>query len=108
MSDTTMPTPRGLGEWDAPHASPLAPMEDLRTVAINRVSWGAVLAGIVMSLVTQLVLAMIGIGVGIAAIDYSSASGDAGDVSMTAGIWWAASGVIAAIVGGLTAGRLSG
>jgi hypothetical protein len=47
-------TPR-LRDPEAPHMSPVTPAEDARTVLINKISWGAVLAGVVMALVTQLI-----------------------------------------------------
>jgi len=102
-------TPRNLGDKDAPHMSPVTPAEDARTIMLNRVSWGAVLAGIVTALVTQLILNMLGIGIGVATLD--PAGGDnpqASTFSIAAGIWWTVSGIIASFVGGYVAGRLSG
>jgi hypothetical protein len=102
-------TPRGRGEEDAPHTSPVTPAEDLRTVLINKVSWGAVLAGVVVALVTQLILNMIGIGIGAATL--SPATGDnpsASTFSIGAGIWWTLSGILASLAGGYAAGRLAG
>ena len=60
--------PRNRGERE-PHMSPLTPAEDARTIMINQVSWGAVLAGVVVALVTQLILNMIGIGIGASTLD---------------------------------------
>ena len=57
-------TPRNRGDSDAPHLSPVTPAEDARTILINKISWGAVLAGVVVALVAQLILNMIGIGIG--------------------------------------------
>jgi hypothetical protein len=62
-------TPRNLGDKDAPHMSPVTPAEDARTIMLNRISWGAVLAGVVTALVTQLILNMLGIGIGVATLD---------------------------------------
>src|SRR5919112_849113 len=102
-------TPRNLGDKDAPHMSPVTPAEDARTIMLNRISWGAVLAGVVTALVTQLILNMLGIGVGVATLD--PATGDnpqASTFSIAAGIWWTLSGIIASFAGGYLAGRLSG
>ena len=102
-------TPRARGDHDSPHMSPVTPGEDARTVLINRVSWGAVLAGVVISLVAQLILNMIGVGVGLATIDPGTGDNPSAQAfSMGAGIWWAVSGIIASLLGGFTAGRLSG
>jgi len=102
-------TPRSRGDRNAPHASPVTPDEDVRTILINRVSWGAVLAGVSVALVIQLILNLLGIGLGAATID--PATGDnpsASTFSIGAGIWWSISGIIAALAGGYTAGRLAG
>jgi hypothetical protein len=81
----------------------------MRTVLINNVSWGAVLAGVVISLVAQLLLNMLGIGIGAATIHpMGSGTPDAESFSLGAGIWWTVSGIIAAFCGGIVAGRLSG
>ena len=46
---TTEPdTPRNRGDYDAAHMSPVTPAEDARTVMLNRISWGAVLAGVAL------------------------------------------------------------
>nr|WP_244635613.1 PhnA-like protein [Chthonobacter albigriseus] len=76
---------------------------------LNKVSWGAVLAGVVVSLVTHLILNLFGIGVGAASID--PVGGDSPAVSsfsIGAGIWWTIAGIIASLAGGYTAGRLAG
>ncbi len=65
MAATYQPdTPRNRGDADTPHMSPVTPAEDARTIVINKISWGAVLAGVVVALVTQLILNMIGVGAG--------------------------------------------
>jgi hypothetical protein len=102
-------TPRTRGVRDAPHQTPVTPEEDLRTVLINRVSWGAVLAGVVVALVIQLILNLLGLGIGASTLN--PAGGDtpsAATFSIGAGLWWALSGIIAALAGGYAAGRLAG
>lgn len=65
--------------------------------------------GVAVALVTQLLLDMLGVGIGASALDIGSGADNSGTVfSIGAGIWWALSGIIAAFVGGLTAGRLAG
>ena len=62
-----------------------------------------------MALVTQLVLNMLGIGIGAATLD--PATGDnpsATSLSIGAGLWFTLSGILAALVGGYAAGRLAG
>lgn len=109
MVDTHNPnSPRKRAEFDATLATPA---EDMRTVLMNRISWGAVLAGVVVALVTQLILNLIGIGFGAASINPTAGGGDtpsATSFSIGAGLWWAVSGILAALAGGYAAGRLAG
>src|SRR4029453_8017322 len=73
--------------------------------------WGAVLAGVVVALVAQLILNMIGIGIGAATLDPGGAADQnpsARGFSIGAAVWWTLSGMVAALVGGFAAGRLSG
>ena len=90
-------------------SDPLTTAEETRVLLFNRVSWGAVLAGVMVALVTQLILNLIGIGIGAASFDPTSNANPSGTTfSIAAGIWWGLSGIIAALAGGYTAGRLSG
>src|ERR671939_1529337 len=83
--------------------------DDLRTVLLNRVSWGAVLAGVVTALVVQLLLDMLGLGIGLGTL--SAAGGDNPSpttLSVGAGLWWTLTGIVASFLGGAMAGRLAG
>ena len=109
MATTYPSTPRRQGDDNAPHVSPVTPEEDARTVFLNEISWGAVLAGVVVALVTQLLLNMLGISIGLAS--FNPQTGDNPDpttFSIAAGIWWTISGIIASFAGGVAAGRLAG
>ncbi|WP_170133973.1 PhnA-like protein [Palleronia aestuarii] len=87
----------------------MTPAEDARSIMINNVSWGAVFAGVVVGLVAQVIINMIGVGIGAATLDPGTGDnpGVAG-FSIGAGIWFAISGILGALAGGFTAGRLSG
>ena len=83
--------------------------DDAHTIMINRVAWGAIFAGVVVALVIQVMLTMLGVGIGMATLD--PASGDnpaASTFSITAAVWWFISGIIAAFAGGYVAARMSG
>lgn len=84
--------------------------DDRLTHLRNRVSWGAVFAGVVAALVAQLVLNLLGLGVGASSLDANNLGDNpaASTFSMTAGIWWTVSGIVASLVGGIVAGRLCG
>lgn len=82
---------------------------EMRSIELNRISWGAVLAGAVVALVIQLLLNLLGLGVGVATLDPGTSDNpSAGAFSVAAGIWYLIAGIIAAYVGGSIAGRLSG
>jgi len=101
----------GRSAPDSPHVSPVTPDEDLRTVLLNQVSWGAVLAGVVMALVVLLLLNLLGIGVGATTLDLEPTTpGDASPdtFSLTASAWWSLSVIAASLAGGYAAGRLAG
>ena len=84
--------------------------DDRRTMLLNRATWGAIFAGVAAALVVQLLLNILGLGVGASSLDASNAADNptASGFSLTAGIWWTASGIIASFVGGVVAGRLCG
>ena len=91
------------------HRSPTTPGEDLRTIALHQISWGAVLAGVFIALILQLILNLLGLGLGLTSV--SATDGDnpaASSLTIGAGLWWVVSGVLAAAAGGYVAGRLSG
>jgi hypothetical protein len=84
--------------------------DDNRTHLRNRAAWGAILAGVVAALVVQLLLNILGVGLGASSVTAMD-TGDnpsAGGAGLTAAIWIVVSGIVASLVGGVTAGRLSG
>ena len=89
------------------HASPA---EDMRTIAMNRISWGAVLAGVVTALVIQLLLNILGAGIGMGTLDVMRTENnpETSTASLVAAAWWTLTGIIASYVGGTVAGRLAG
>lgn len=83
--------------------------EAIHTSLSDSVSWGAILAGVVTALGVQIVLNMLGIGLGVGALDPGSGDNPAASTfSIMAAIWWTVSGILAAFAGGYLAGRLSG
>jgi len=84
--------------------------DDRLTNLRNRVSWGAILAGVVAALVVQLLLNILGLGIGASSLDAANTADNpsASGFSLTAGIWWTLSGIVASFVGGVVAGRLCG
>lgn len=103
---TTTNTTRGTSYTPA-HMTSQTPAEDFRTVLLNRVSWGAVSAGVAVSLVVHLILNLLGIGIGVIANPVVETADSTG-ISIAAMAWWAVAGILSAFCGGYTAGRLAG
>ncbi|WP_420394135.1 hypothetical protein [Acuticoccus sp.] len=72
----------------------------------SRISWGSIIAGTLCAFALQLLLNLVGLGLGLAAVDLSE--GNIGSFGIGAGIWWGLSAIISLIVGGWIAGRLAG
>src|SRR4051812_50100788 len=66
-------------------------------------TWSAVLAGVFASLVVQILLTMLGFGIGLLAIDVPTAQSAPAGAGWAAFVWWAVSGIIAAFIGGAVA-----
>ncbi len=77
------------------------------THAHARISWGAIFAGAVMSLVTQLAFSLLGLGIGASAFNPYD-NNPAGGIGMGAAIWTLLSVLISLYTGGYVAGRLAG
>ncbi len=79
-------------------------------VTVERpMSWRAVLAGVVVALVVQVLLAILGGAIGLTLVDPTETGNpEIGTIGIAAICWWVLSGVLAAWAGGVTAGRLCG
>jgi len=77
------------------------------TVA-RRISWGAIIAGTVMALMVQLLLSILGLGIGAGTIDPISEANPVAGIGSGAGIWFAVSLLLALFAGGYVAGRAAG
>ena len=74
-----------------------------------RISWGAIFAGAVVALATQLVLTLIGAAVGLATLNPSTGQNPTGTTfGIGAAIWLVISSLVSLFVGGYVAGRLGG
>lgn len=83
--------------------------EAIRTTLLNRVCWSAVFAGVALAFAVQVVLNLLGAGLGLASLDsYSGPGISLEQFSWTAALWWLVTGIIASFIGGFTAGRLVG
>ena len=104
MSVSTTAGLPGAQAYDQPTAG-----EDAHTILVNRVSWGAIFAGVVVALVVQVLLTMLGVGIGVATLDPGAGDNPAvSTFSIATGLWYVLSGIIAAFAGGYIAARMSG
>lgn len=99
--------------------TPHVPLHDRSTAAVvapaiamsaRRVSWPAVFAGAVLALAVQVLLSMLGTGIGLSTLA-PLGTGDspaASSFGYGAAAWWIVSSLLALFVGGWVAGRLSG
>ncbi len=77
--------------------------------ALNKISWGAVFAGVVLALSAQFLLNLLGVGIGAAVLDpISSDNPAASTFSIVGGLWFVVAGIAAAFIGAYVASRLSG
>ena len=72
----------------------------------SRISWGSIIAGTLCAFALQLLLNLVGLGLGLSAVDFSGDNARAFGVG--AGIWWGVCAIVSLIVGGWIAGRLAG
>ena len=102
---STQPTP-GRSE-----RIPVEPIDERQrgvASAIKRVSWGAILAGAFIALVIQLALGLLGLAIGLGAIDPATEANPLSGIGTGAGIWLAISTLIALFTGGFVAARMAG
>ena len=76
---------------------------------VRRVSWQAILSGVVVALIMQFALNILGLAIGAAAFDPLQDQ-DVLNLEFSTGtvVWMGASGLIALFVGGIVAGRMAG
>ncbi len=74
-----------------------------------RVSWQAILAGVVLVLATQILLSLLGAGIGFNTVNTNAGSTpDAGSFGIGAGLWWVVTSCLAMFLGGYAAAWLAG
>ncbi|MEO5702972.1 MAG: hypothetical protein ABIQ54_03700 [Gammaproteobacteria bacterium] len=71
------------------------------------ISWGSILAGVIVGLATYMLLTLLGLAAGLSAVDPQSTD-PTGSVPIATGIWTGISMLISAFVGGYVAARMSG
>ncbi|MBS0970944.1 hypothetical protein CYR40_22140 [Chimaeribacter arupi] len=74
---------------------------------LKRISWSAVFAGVILSMVAYLLLSMLGTAIGASTIDPLQEGNPFSGLSTGAAIWMVATILISCAVGGYVAGRLA-
>ena len=78
-------------------------------VPVRRVFWGAIFAGTVVAIVLQLVLSLLGTGIGMSTLDpLRHSSPDATTFGIGALLWWVLTSIVSLFAGGWAAGHLAG
>lgn len=75
-----------------------------KTAAAAVWTWSAILGGVIASLIVQVLLTMLGLGIGLLSVDATTASNSPVGVTWAAFLWWTASGIFSAFIGGAVAG----
>ncbi|MEH3105384.1 MAG: hypothetical protein PGN12_15970 [Sphingomonas phyllosphaerae] len=88
----------------------MVPLDDGVIVrAGRRVSWGAIFAGVVIAVAVQLLLGILGTGIGLSMVDpVEGTTPGAAGFGIAAGIYWLITTIVALGSGGYAAARLSG
>jgi hypothetical protein len=73
----------------------------------SAIRWGAIIAGVVSGTASYLLLALLGVAVGLTAVDPNAAE-PVGRVPLATGIWTGISMLVGAFIGGYVAGHMSG
>lgn len=73
-----------------------------------RISWGAIFAGTLIVLAVQMVLSLLGLGIGFSMVEpIQGGTPGAGNFGIGAGIWWVLTYLVALVAGGYVAARLA-
>ena len=90
-------------------ARPMHDYPDPRLLpAGRRISWGAIIAGIVVVLVVQMLLMLLGLAIGAATVDPATAdTPQAATLGTSGAVWWLAATAIAVFAGAWVAARLA-
>lgn len=74
---------------------------------MKRISWSAVFAGVLIAIVTQMLLSLLGIGIGLGTIDPLEEANPMAGLGTGSAIWYIISSLIGLFIGGWVAGRLA-
>lgn len=79
-----------------------------RASFMSRISWSAVFAGVLVAIVTQMLLSLLGLGIGFGAIDVVDEQNPMAGLGIGSAIWYVVTSLLSLFLGGWVAGRLAG
>ncbi len=74
---------------------------------MKRISWSAVFAGVLIATLTQILLTLLGLGIGLGTIDPVEETNPTAGLGTGSAIWYIVSSLISLFLGGWVAGRLA-
>ena len=75
----------------------------------RRISWAAIIGGVVLVVTAQLLWSLLGAGIGLDTVNANAGTTPtAGSLGISAGVWWIISSVVALAFGGFAAGWMAG
>jgi hypothetical protein len=88
----------------------VSPIDEVRAAKMpTRLSWGAIFAGVVIAVAVQLVLGILGTGIGLTMVDpVEGTTPGAAGFGIGAGIYWLITTIVALGAGGYAAARVAG
>lgn len=75
-------------------------------IPFGKISWASIFAGVLVTTVTQMLLSLLGLGIGLGTVDPLSESDPAAGLGIGSITWWSVSMLIALFLGGLTTGKM--
>ncbi len=75
----------------------------------RRISWAAIIGGVILVVTTQLLLSLLGVGIGLDTVNTNAGTTPgAGSLGLGAGAWWIITSIIALAFGGYAAAWMAG
>src|SRR5690242_7104708 len=105
---------------DRPHSTPppvrattvtetTTPLADVSNHTHLRISWAAIFGGVILVVAIQLLLSLLGAGIGLGTVNVSAGTTPyASSLGLGAGVWWVSSSCMALFFGGYIAAWLAG
>ena len=75
----------------------------------KRIAWGALFGGVILAVAVQILLSLLGAGIGLGTVDINAGSTPSGSsFGIGAGLWWVISSIIALFIGGFVSAWMAG